>query len=87
MLKFVISSRAGETGIEELAAATAQRAGAVRYGLLWFHQTGRLHVEIRKDGSVSVAPRPLPAVPAESLESLIRNILLETAAFRTGWLR
>jgi len=84
MLKFVISSRDGETTIEELAAAIAQRAGAVRYGLLWFHETGRLHVEIRPDGSARISPLTVAPRPAASLEALIRNILRETAAFRAN---
>lgn len=87
MLKYVVSSRDGETTIEELAAATAQRPGAVRYALLWFNQTGRLHVEIRQDGSarISACPQPAGPAPAPSLESLIRNILMETVAFRANW--
>ncbi|MGE0102082.1 MAG: single-stranded-DNA-specific exonuclease RecJ [Blastocatellales bacterium] len=87
MLKFVISSRGGVTGIDELAAATAQRPSTIRYALLWFQQTGRLHVGIDKDGGVTIAPRPQPSAPpaAPSLEALIRNSLGETAAWRRNF--
>lgn len=87
LLKFALNAKQGETTLQELAAAMAQRADAVRYGLQWFQQSGQLEVKISARGRVSIAPlkatsdRPDQA----SLEKLLSNVLAETAAYRKNW--
>ncbi|MBK9705757.1 MAG: hypothetical protein IPO77_01750 [Acidobacteria bacterium] len=87
LIKFVIGSRLGRTTLDELAAATAQRAGAVRYGLMLYGLSGRLSVNLREDGSVIIekgsSSRSLP--DRESLERLLRNVIDETVAYRRNW--
>lgn len=87
LLKFALNAKSGETTVQELAAAMAQRADAVRYGLTWFQQSGQLDVKVSARGRVSVAgstaasDRPDQA----SLEKLLRSVLAETAAYRKNW--
>src|SRR5262249_58534666 len=54
LLKYAINTKGGETTLLALAAATAHRIDAVRYGLMWFEQTGRLGVDWLPKGRVLV---------------------------------
>ena len=89
LLKHVMNASAGDTTIAALASATSQRADAVRYGLRWFAETGRLDVDLRADGGVKVA-RPRVQGPVHldqpALEKLLRAVLEETAAYRKNWM-
>jgi len=88
LLKFALNAKSGETTIQELAAATAQRADAVRYGLNWFQESGQLEVKISAKGRVSItrlnaaSDRPDQAL----LEKLLSSVLAETAAYRKNWM-
>jgi len=88
LLKYTINSKSGETSVEALAAATAQRADAVRYGLKWFAQSGQLAVELLPRGGVLVRKtRDLPKfAEMESLEKLLERTLAETLAYRKNWI-
>lgn len=87
LLKHVINAKGGETTVAALAAATAQRADAVRYGLKWFNQTGRFGVDLRADGGVLVFSHPTAPgqVDRASLEKLLKSVLAETIAYRKNW--
>jgi single-stranded-DNA-specific exonuclease len=87
LIKFVIGSRLGRTTLDQLAAATAQRTGAVRYGLMLYGHSGRLSVNLREDGSVMIEKGPTSrSLPdRESLERLLRNVIDETVAYRRNW--
>jgi len=89
LLKHVINASGGDTTVATLASATSQRTDAVRYGLRWFAETGRLDVDFRSDGGVKVS-RPQAQRPVHldqpSLEKLLRAVLEETAAYRRNWM-
>ena len=89
LLKHVINASGGDTTVATLASATSQRTDAVRYGLRWFAETGRLDVDFRSDGGVKIS-RPQAQRPVHldqpSLEKLLRAVLEETAAYRRNWM-
>ena len=87
LLKFALNAKGGETSLQELAAATAQRADAVRYGLNWFQQNGQLGIEIRARGGVSISHNRTDNDRSNqaSLEKLLSNVLAETVAYRKNW--
>ncbi len=88
LAKFTIRQKDGATTLSALAAATAQRATTVRYGLLWLQQAGKLGVSFAADESVKLTKE----VSANStydlaaLEKLIQSALAETLAYRKKWL-
>lgn len=87
LLKFALNTKSGETTVQELAAATAQRGDAVHYGLTWFQQSGQLDVKISARGRVNIArPNATSDRPDQaSLEKLLRSVLAETVAYRKNW--
>lgn len=86
LLKFAIKSKDGETSLTALAAATAQRIDAVRYGLHWFQHAGQISFDLRAGGRLKLydGNNGDPAKQAECETPLIR-ILEETAAYRRNW--
>lgn len=84
LLKHVIKTGGGETTLDALAAAAAQRSDAVRYGLKWYADTGKLSIEQTEDGRVAIAATGsgIVAEGRPQLEKLLRNVLEETEAFR-----
>lgn len=87
LLKFALNSKGGETTIQELAAAMAQRADAVRHGLNWFQRNGQLGIEVRNKGGVSISQVTTNNDRSDqaSLEKLLSNVLAETVAYRNNW--
>ncbi|MFN0111067.1 MAG: single-stranded-DNA-specific exonuclease RecJ [Blastocatellia bacterium] len=87
LLKFALKSKGGETSLQELAAAMAQRIDAVRYGLNWFQRNGQLGIEIRTRGGVSITHNQTNNDRSDqtSLEKLLSNVLAETVAYRNNW--
>jgi hypothetical protein len=88
LLKFALKSKGGETSLQELAAAMAQRTDAVRYGLNWFQQKGQLGIEIRVRGGVSITHNQKDNDRSNQtlLEKLLSNVLAETVAYRKSWM-
>jgi single-stranded-DNA-specific exonuclease len=88
LLKFALKSKGGETSLQELAAAMAQRTDAVRYGLNWFQQKGQLGIEIRVRGGVSITHNQKDNDRSNQtlLEKLLSNVLAETVAYRKNWM-
>ena len=87
LLKFVLNSKGGDTTIQELAAAMAQRADAIRYGLNWFLHSGQLGVEFRVRGRVSIVRDRAAGNDAgrAAVEKLLSSVLAETVAYRKSW--
>lgn len=87
LLKFALSSKGGETTIQELAAAMAQRDDAIRYGLRWFQFKGLISVELRASGKLKLSQGGGEDNQSEqsAMEKLLRNALEEIAAFRRNW--
>lgn len=87
LLKFAMNSKNGETTIQELAAAMAQRADAIRYGLRWFQQRGQISFELRNNGKLRLLTNSGEGKQTEqiAIEKLLRNVLTETVAYRKNW--
>lgn len=87
LLNFAIASRGGQTSIRRLAAATAQRETAVRYGLMFYAASGQISFDLAPDGSLAI--ERISTGPShterESLERLLGNVLEEAAAYRRNW--
>jgi hypothetical protein len=88
LIKHVINARGGEATLDQLAAATAQRADAVRYGLRWFEQAGQIDLDLRRDGGVRIARSQAGKIGSEqaAIEKLLKSVLAETAIFRKNWI-
>ena len=88
LAKFTIKQKGGVVTLSALAAALAQRATTVRYGLLWLQQAGKLGVTLGKNESVEFTETPIanPTQDLASLEKLIQSALAETLAYRKEWL-
>jgi single-stranded-DNA-specific exonuclease len=94
LIKFVLSKKAGQTTLSELAAATAQKVAAVRFGLEWLSKRGQVSVEYNGDKiTLSVVPAvELPeqrsnGIAAETAFAHLSFILRETAAYREHFKR
>ncbi|MGH9803327.1 MAG: hypothetical protein ACRD82_23430, partial [Blastocatellia bacterium] len=87
LLKFVMNSKGGEATIQGLAAATAQRADAVRYGLNWFQQSGQISFDLRASGKLKLARGSGESSQSQqtAIEKLLSSVLAETAAYRKNW--
>ncbi len=87
LLNFILNSKGGETSLRELAAATAQRTDAVRYGLQWFKHGGQLGVEFWRKDRVGIVRDRAAANRSEqvSFEKLLKAALAETVAYRKLW--
>lgn len=83
LVKRALHTEAGQVSVARLAAATAQRAAAVRLGLRWLAARGHIRIEaeegdaLRLAASAEPSSADLPAVTAQ-----LRALLAETAAFR-----
>jgi single-stranded-DNA-specific exonuclease len=88
LAKFALKNKGGVSSLTALAAATAQREAAVRYGLLWLQQAGKLGVKFAKDGTIQLSESGNTTTGYElpALEKLIESTLAETLAYRKNWL-
>ena len=83
LVKFTLNQRAGRTSYSELAAATAQKATAVRLGLEWLTKRGQVTVQSDAGGElILTAGGPADEPAALTVESKLRSLLNETSAYR-----
>jgi single-stranded-DNA-specific exonuclease len=82
LVKYALSHYRGDVSVLRLAAATAQRQAAVRYGLEWMAAQGQLTLTWR-DADVAQLSDGGEARPAdvEPLQDALRRVLAETRAF------
>ncbi len=83
LVKYAVNQRAGRATVQELAAATGQREGAVRIGLEWLAAGG--HVSISEEGEALVFSKgngETNQYLQKELFMAVRGILEETAAYR-----
>jgi single-stranded-DNA-specific exonuclease len=88
MAKFIINQRQGKTTIQELAAATGQREGAIRLGLQWLAAGG--HISIAGDEDMlllSSGNGELKQYVQRELYIAVKGILEETVAYRAHFAR
>ena len=88
MAKYAINQKNGKTTIQELAAATGQREGAVRLGLEWLAAGGHVSIQ-RSDDVVLLSPGngDLNQYLQRELYTAVKGILEETAAYRAHFAR
>lgn len=85
MAKFIINQRDGKTSVPELAAATAQRLGAVELGLEWLAAGGHISIQRRDapdDLSLAGGNGNSNEYLQKELFLAVRGVLEETAAYR-----
>jgi single-stranded-DNA-specific exonuclease len=83
MAKFIINQRSGKITVQELAAATGQREGAIRLGLEWLAAGGHVSIAGEEDTILlSTGNGELNQYVQRELYSAVRGILEETAAYR-----
>jgi single-stranded-DNA-specific exonuclease len=87
LVKFVLNKKAGKTSFTELAAATAQKVATVRLGLEWLSKRGQVTVVDNGGELVLTAGGALDESAALRVESKIRSLLKETAAYRQHFKR
>jgi len=90
LIKHVINKKCGKILLAELAAATAQREGTVKMGLLWMEAKGHIQCEwmdhddeLKPKSAVMIqyaSDREKPELPEISFE--LHSMLEETAAYR-----
>jgi single-stranded-DNA-specific exonuclease len=87
LVKFVLSKKAGQTSLNELAAATAQRVSAVRLGLEWLSKRGQVSVAANGEKLVLTGNGIKDEIAAETAFAHLSFILRETAAYREHFKR
>jgi single-stranded-DNA-specific exonuclease len=90
LTKYAINQKGGKVTVAELAAAMAQREGAVRLGLEWLAAGG--HVTIQRDASqdalqLSAGNGDLNQYLQRELYVAVKGILEETSAYRAHFQR
>jgi len=88
LAKYVINQKGGKVTMQELAAATAQREGAIRLGLEWLAAGG--HISIGgEEGTIFLSPAngELNQYLQRELFVAVQGILEETAAYRAHFSR
>jgi len=88
LVKRALSSHEGKVTISTLAAATAQREGAVRLGLDWLVERGDIAIVDEEDDQIQLASgRGIPGKDVEGATKRLRSLLRETAAYRKHFSR
>jgi single-stranded-DNA-specific exonuclease len=83
LAKFVINQRAGVVTVQELAAVTGQREGAVQVGLEWLAAGGHISAESENDAyRLSKGDGNTNQYLQKELYVAVKGILQETAAYR-----
>ena len=87
LIKYAINAKGGRVALAQLAAATAQRADAVRHGLAWYRAAGQLTFDRLPGGLlqlVQTAGEP-DAAQQDAIRRLLDATLDETVAYRKHW--
>ena len=87
LVKYTLRANQGQTSLSALAAATAQRVSAVLSGLLWLQDHGYVRLLQQEVDQVALAPADAPGASHSPATTAIKNMLDESAAYRTYYLR
>jgi single-stranded-DNA-specific exonuclease len=88
LAKFVINQRAGKVTVQELAAATGHREGAVQIGLEWLAAGGHISAQPEKETyRLSTGNGITNQYLQKELYIAVKGILQETAAYRAHFER
>jgi single-stranded-DNA-specific exonuclease len=88
LAKFVINQRAGKVTVQELAAATEQREGAVQIGLEWLAAGGHISAQPEKETyRLSAGSGISNQYLQKELYIAVKGILQETVAYRAHFER
>lgn len=83
LAKFVINQRAGKVTVQELAAVTSQREGAVQIGLEWLAAGGHISARAEPEAyHLSAGNSNTNQYLQKELYTAVKGILQETAAYR-----
>lgn len=88
LAKYAINQRAGKVTVQELAAVTGQREGAVQIGLEWLAAGG--HVSAQKESDTYLLSKgngETNQYLQKELYTAVKGILQETAAYRAHFRR
>ncbi len=84
LIKFALAHDAGQLAIANIAAAMVHRETTVRLALDWLVARGKLRAIARTDDMMVVrADNAPPRSDAADLQTALRDLLAETAAYRT----
>ncbi len=88
LIRFAINKHSGQVSLSDLAAAANQREWTIRNGIEWWIARGELALVASSDTSFTFCQGGVPA-PATitRIEQEINDLLQETAAFRSYFLR
>ncbi len=82
-IKYALTHKEGEIVVDELAAALGHRAKTTRLGIDWLIAQGRLSLYVEEDDILVVRlAQNTPNTIASTLETVLKEILTETAAYR-----
>ncbi len=89
LVKFVINKKNGLTSLTELATALAGRETAIRLGVEWLVKRGQVSARFESGGEVVLRldPAGVDESASSQIESQIRNILSECAAYRDYFIK
>jgi single-stranded-DNA-specific exonuclease len=82
MVKHDVRARDGHVNVGRLAAAIGHREPTVRAGLQWLEVRGKLRVVGTGEESMTLQRGGEPSPDPHGVESLLRRLLNETAAYR-----
>jgi len=84
MVRYALRAKNGQVELSELAAALNQRVSAVEAGLRWLTARGFVRIIAESPDHFELAEGGIPDTEKVCLmETTLRSILSETAAFRT----
>jgi single-stranded-DNA-specific exonuclease len=84
LIKYAMIHKEGEVYLEELAAALGHRFTTVRLGIDWLVAQGKLSIYVEEEALLVLRSdqRSANAETAATLETILKSILAETAAYR-----
>jgi hypothetical protein len=82
MVKHDVQTRDGHVNLRRLAAALGHREATVRTGLQWLGVRGKLRIIETSEESMTLRMEGEPSRDLDRVESRLRRLLNETAAYR-----
>ncbi len=86
LVRHILSAKGGTARLDALAAAMAHREATIRAGLEWLAAVGQLTVMLDDTGAVKLGQGGIrDQMALAAVESRLRALLTETAAYRQYW--
>lgn len=88
LVKFALRLREQPVSISSFAVSLAHRISTVRLGLEWLEAHGSIHIQTLDDDLLLIHPGTnISSALCNDIENRLRQALMETAAFRSYYLR